>query len=570
MTTRQAIQWFKENFITQLTDATKNTPYTPDLLCAIAYQETGSVWSAMIGKIPVADIVSLAVGDTLDEPNRRAFPKNKAALLAATRGAEMFDIARDALVKMSAHVTSYKSTASKANKFCHGFGIFQYDLQHFLTNPGYFLEKKWCDTNACFMHCITELEEARTRQGWKAKTKLTDEEMVYVAIAYNKGTANLSKGFKQGFQSSDGKYYGENIFDYLRLAQSIVPAEATEANTNNDANFAPIPPPTPVLSDKKIYAVKTSGSLLNLRSEPKVPKAGDPTNIKAGLPNGHLVSWLSGKQGDKWLEVETSLNGAYFKGWLAQDFLTLVKDNTVEIVVEPPATTLPADGIVAVYMPNPDNAIIKRTAAANAYSLNETGRPVRMAGTDPAALKQSLWSIIDWLGVDKPANKRYQPVSNSTFCNIYAHDYCYLANVYFPRVWWTPAAIAKLAQNQPVDILYGKTIEEMRANNLFRWLRDFGDRFGWRQTGDLNKLQNAANVGGVGLIIARRKDDGRSGHVVVIAPEGAPGSAKRAPDGTVILPLQSQAGSKNFKYGKGSSAWWLGDQFAEHAFWIHA
>ena len=118
--------------------------------------------------------------------------------------------------------------------------------------------------------------------------------------------------------------------------------------------------------------------------------------------------------------------------------------------------------------------------------------------------------------------------------------------------------------------MYGNTIEEMRANNLYRWLRDFGERFGWRQTGELTKLQNAANIGGIGLIIARRKDDGRSGHVVVVAPENEMGSAKRDAEGTVLAPLQSQAGSRNFKFGRGSTDWWLGEQFAEHAFWIHA
>ena len=389
-----------------------------------------------------------------------------------------------------------------------------------------------------------------------------------MAIAYNKGSANLSKGFKQGFKSADGKFYGENIFEYLRLSQSI-PATTDTDSVVTPTPFAPLPAPTPVLSDKKIYRVKVTSNQLNLRSEPKVPRDNPGSNVKTKLPNGHLVSWLSGKTTDKFLEVETSLNGAYFKGYVAQEFLELVKDNTA-IPVSEPSTTDPATGIVAVYMPRAAGTITKRTAIANALSLNEQGQPVRNQTGIPADLKQSLINIIEWLNVDKPANKRYQPIGNSTFCNIYAHDYCFLAGVYFPRVWWTPGAIAKLATNETVQPLYGNTIEEMRANNLYRWLRDFGERFGWRQTGELTKLQNAANIGGIGLIIARRKDDGRSGHVVVVAPENEMGSAKRDAEGTVLAPLQSQAGSRNFKFGRGSTDWWLGEQFAEHAFWIHA
>jgi hypothetical protein len=43
--------------------------------------------------------------------------------------------------------------------------------------------------------------------------------------------------------------------------------------------------------------------------------------------------------------------------------------------------------------------------------------------------------------------------------------------------------------------LIENTITEMRANDLFRWLRDFGPRFGWRQTSTLTKLQQEVNMG---------------------------------------------------------------------------
>jgi len=37
-----------------------------------------------------------------------------------------------------------------------------------------------------------------------------------------------------------------------------------------------------------------------------------------------------------------------------------------------------------------------------------------------------------------------------------------------------------------------------------------------------------------------------------------------------VRPLQSQAGSRNFRRDRGALNWWKGDQFAESAFWIHA
>ena len=142
--------------------------------------------------------------------------------------------------------------------------------------------------------------------------------------------------------------------------------------------------------------------------------------------------------------------------------------------------------------------------------------------------------------------------------------------MYLPRVWWTPGAIEQLAKRQDVEPLYEKTIDEQRANDLFRWLRDFGPRFGWRQTGTLTKLQEAANLGGIGIIVARRKIDGKSGHIVAVVPETNEQKAKRDSGGMVTSPLQSQAGVKNFRYRTTPIPWWKGDQFADSGFWIHA
>jgi len=221
-------------------------------------------------------------------------------------------------------------------------------------------------------------------------------------------------------------------------------------------------------------------------------------------------------------------------------------------------------------MPRKAGRVTRRADPADPWSLNEPGQPTRDAETAAGRCEQ-LATIIDWLAVDSRAHKRYQPTGGgTTFCNIYAHDYCFLADVYLPRVWWTPSAIEQLARNQTVEPLYEKTIDEQRANDLFRWLRDFGPRFGWRSTGTLTKLQEAANLGGVGMIVARRKMDGKSGHIVAIVPETDQYKARRNSDCSVVAPVQSQAGVTNFRYCVTTNQWWTGDQFADSAFWIHA
>ena len=94
-------------------------------------------------------------------------------------------------------------------------------------------------------------------------------------------------------------------------------------------------------------------------------------------------------------------------------------------------------------------------------------------------------------------------------------------------------------------------------------------RFGWRQTSTLTKLQTEANIGGVGLIVARRVEDGKPGHITVVLPEIDGHQARRDRAGEVIAPLQSQAGSSNFARGTGRPNWWTKETFADSAFWIH-
>jgi peptidoglycan hydrolase-like protein with peptidoglycan-binding domain len=248
MTTKEAIQWFKNTFKKQLRAAIKGTPFSVDMLAAIAQQETGYIWAPLVErKLPTQRILALCVGDTLDaDKGRNAFPKTKSDLLAAPRGDKMFAIARQALVDMAQYVPGYANVARNPDKFCHGFGIFQFDLQFFQTDPAFFLQTKWKDFAACAAKFVKELKAALERQGWANKTTLSDTEQVYVAIAYNRGRADLARGLKQGFKSDDGRYYGENIAKYLTLAGTISPLGPIAAT----AAIARLKPPVSATPEK--------------------------------------------------------------------------------------------------------------------------------------------------------------------------------------------------------------------------------------------------------------------------------------------------------------------------------
>lgn len=568
MPNSEAIRWFKSEFAKDIEGAATGTPFDLDMITAIACQETGHIWSTLHKKpgLSTQKIVALCVGDTLDaDKGRKAFPQTKADLIAKPKGQQMFDIARKALEDMAAQVPGFSSAVRNPDKFCHGYGVFQRDLQFFLVDPEYFLERRYEQFGETLEQCLGELKKAQRKLGFQERTSLTDFEFACVAIAYNTGGFKPSKGLKQGHFNGQ-RFYGEEVFDFVRLSRTVAkpgtPATIAPASPGN----AIMPPPTPIAASGPVFLVETREAPLRLRSEPKISEP--PTkNVIGHLPDGHPLRAVTGTAVNGFMEVEASLSGALLRGFVSEALLKPAPRAT-PIPVEAPAAEPPKTGIIAVTMPRRPGTVTKRVDLAGAHSLNEPGQPGRK-GVTPQDLVEELTKIVDWLAVDDPGHKRYQPRSGLTFCNIYAHDYCHLAGVFLPRVWWTQRAVTDLALGKTVEPLIENTITEVRANNLFRWLREFGADFGWRQTGTPNKLQDASNQGAVALIIARRKQDGRSGHVTMVVPETGGHLARRNVAGEVTAPLQSQAGAVNFRFGTGKANWWLGDQFAESAFWIH-
>lgn len=588
------ILWFKQQFRAEIEAAVQGTPYTLDMLTAIACQETGEIWPILRrAGLDVNRILELCVGDIIDGTpagkGRKAFPINKADLLKHPKGTEMFGIARQAFEDMAKYIPGYKPYLSNQNKFCRGYGIFQLDLQFFRDEPEYFLEKRYANFSQCLAKCIGELREkqntVKTLKHLKDKTKLDDLEMAQLAIAYNTGGYNPSLGLRQGYHNKqEDKYYGQYFLEYLRQAHTVVLPEAVPAlvpapPTPGDSATTPTPtavvtlaassgpalvaPPTPVEATGKVYVVDVQHDPLNLREQPS-----KTAPIRAKLPDGHPVQAVSNKKVNGFLEVETSLHGAHFQGFAHTDYLKPAKG--IEAVPVPVPAASPTGPLPAVIMPRKAGTLTRRVDPASAHTLNEPGQPAGRKGKTPDELRAELNANIDWLAVDKAAHKRYQPHSGVTFCNVYAHDYCHLAGVYLPRVWWSQAAVERLAQGQNVTPNLGDTIDEMRANDLFRWLRDFGLRFGWQRTGNLSKLQEEANLGAVAVIVARRTLEGRSGHIVAVVPESGALTALRGAQGEVIRPVHSQAGAENFRRGTGKRQWWLGQEFAEYAFWVHA
>ena len=309
------VLWFKTNFGPQIAQAVQGTVFDVDMLTAIACQETGSLWVPMRKKgLTPTQIAALCCGDTLDaDKGRKAFPKTKADLIAVPNGQKIFDIARAALLAMAEHVPGYGFAKTNTKKFAHGFGVFQYDIQFFKTNPDYFLNREYEVFGNSLARAIGELRNGLKKLGLQNRASITDLEFCHVAICYNTGGFNAAKGLKQGH--NDGKFYGERIQEFLKLARSVhapglTPTVVIEAGGAGAASGP-------------AFRVATNSGTLRLRREPKVSTAPD-SNVVTSLANGLVVRAVTGTPVNGFLEVEAIVGGTNFRGFASAQFLAAV------------------------------------------------------------------------------------------------------------------------------------------------------------------------------------------------------------------------------------------------------
>jgi len=252
-------------------------------------------------------IAALCCGDTLDaDKGRSAFPPTKADLIAKPNGQKMFDIARAALLAMAEHVPGYEFAKTRKNKFCHGFGVFQYDLQFFLKNPDYFLNREYEVFGNSLKRALGELRNGLKTLKLEQRSSISDEEFCKVAICYNTGGFIASKGLKQGHKSG-GKFYGECIRDFLALSRTVRVANAPAA-------------PIRITATGPALRVKTTSTALRLRREARVSSPPE-ANVEAKLPNGHPVRAVSGSRINGFIEVQALLGARLFQGFASADHL---------------------------------------------------------------------------------------------------------------------------------------------------------------------------------------------------------------------------------------------------------
>ena len=357
----------------------------------------------------------------------------------------------------------------------------------------------------------------------------------YQVVAFNrKGTIALTRG-----------WVNQQLVDLPRL--------------RNNGSITPVE--NGVSGPQEKFVVSSKASLgLNLRSSPNPAGSG---NIIATLAVNQEVIKLEKSGVANWWKVRATVDGITKDGYVNQKYLAPAGAGApTEVVVAAHS------GIVAVHMPTAGRNI-KRSAKARVYPLTEVP-PARRGANDPTEQRVSaIRQLIEWFNVEQ--SLRYKK-DDSTYCNIYAYDYCYMTGAYLPRVWWTDKALLRLQAGETVPVVYPTTqpgtVREMTANALNEWFKDWGGHFHWRRTLDLDELQTAANEGKVCITVARSKPQYHKGHghIVAVVPENENFRAKKS-NGKVIATVQSQAGGSNFKYRV--NHWWNDGTYVDFGHWIH-
>lgn len=313
MNVKERMTWFKANFGSEITEKVNDGPISVDLISAIALQETGYLWTSLLRRHDgdLEKVLEGCVGDTIDYPSRRAFPRNRETLEAEEYGAAMFVIGRDALAGLAEINGNYRRVFERdASRFCRGYGILQYDLQHIRSDPDFFLQKQWVHFEKCLEKCLNELDFSLRKRGYQDKQQLTNFEAATVAIVYNRGRYDPARQLRQGHRDSSGKYYGEYIFEYIELAQSIRTGGIAIGETVED--------------EVPFNYIVNARNGLNLRGGP-----GTDFEILETLDLGAEINVLSfmGRQ-DAWALVDINGDGR-ISGCMFTHFLEPISDNEV-------------------------------------------------------------------------------------------------------------------------------------------------------------------------------------------------------------------------------------------------
>jgi hypothetical protein len=159
---KDVTRWLKRNFKAEIESEFAETPFSPEIGCAIACQESAYVWIGRLAHLDVNGVLGRSLGDASE--NRAVFPKDTVAFREHAG-----DRTADLLIE-EANATRALRGISARPRIYYGYGIFQYDLQSYRDDQDFFTNKSWYNFHDCLGRLLKELKDkyARTNDVWRA------------------------------------------------------------------------------------------------------------------------------------------------------------------------------------------------------------------------------------------------------------------------------------------------------------------------------------------------------------------------------------------------------------------
>lgn len=147
-------EWLELHYGNDCAAATEGTPFTKELLYAVACQETAIYFYDWTRDHTPEEVLGRCVFDASGDVNgtRRAFPKNTAAF-KERYGQELADM----LISEANKTRAMRGFGPRQWVYA-GYGIFQYDLQHIVNDEAFFREKQWYQMDQCLKKVMQELK----------------------------------------------------------------------------------------------------------------------------------------------------------------------------------------------------------------------------------------------------------------------------------------------------------------------------------------------------------------------------------------------------------------------------
>lgn len=164
--------WLDTHFGEKCEAIVTNTPFTKELIYAIACKETAIYFYDWTKDHAPEEVLGRCVFDATGDVSgaRNAFPKNTSEFVE-----KYSQKIADDLIGEANKTRAMRGFGPKQWVYA-GYGIFQYDLQNIQTDETFFTQKLWYNMDDCLARIMKELN---------AKWKLHPNDLFHTIMAYN-------------------------------------------------------------------------------------------------------------------------------------------------------------------------------------------------------------------------------------------------------------------------------------------------------------------------------------------------------------------------------------------------